>query len=214
MQPPPALPASQNQALCGPGMGLPAAHPQHVADRPGAHGRQRLQRLRACRRGPRGSRRRRPADSTRSRIRLASSAVRASGLVHSTALPAAAAAAIASSCMSLGRPTTTVSTSGSLTASSMLVVARGTSHRSLERLAPLDRTRVDDLDTVAAAPAVQRHRVEVADQSGAEHGDAMVHGQDSRSPSLSSVRSSSVRADGETFNQELTGSLSGGPGAT
>ena len=41
-----------------------------------------------------------------------------------------------------------------------------------ERLASLDRPRVHDLDTVAAALAVQGHGVEVADQPGAEHGDA------------------------------------------
>ena len=136
----------------------------------------------ACRRGPRGSRRRRPPTRRRSRIRFASAALRASGLVHSTALPAAATAAIASSCMSLGRPTTTVSTAGSSIASSMLVVALGHTPPLLERLAALDRPRVDDLDAVAAAPAVQRHRVEVADQPGAEHGDAVVSAH--RGPSV------------------------------
>ena len=63
-------------------------------------------------------------------MRPASSALRASGLVTSTALPAAAAAPTASSCMWLGSPTTTVSTSGCRTASSRLVVDAGTSHRS------------------------------------------------------------------------------------
>jgi hypothetical protein len=63
-------------------------------------------------------------------MRLASPALRASGLVTSTALPAAAAAVTACSCMWLGSPTTTVSTSGWPTASSIEVVDSGTPHRS------------------------------------------------------------------------------------
>ena len=72
---------------------------------------------------------------------------------------------IASSCRWLGRPTTTASTSGWLTASSMLVVAVRDVPASAERLAALDRAGVDHGDPVAAAPAVQGHRVEVADQA-------------------------------------------------
>jgi hypothetical protein len=37
-----------------------------------------------------------------------------------------------------------------------------------ERRRPLRRARVGDLDAVQAAPAVQRHRVEVADQTGSQ----------------------------------------------
>ena len=47
---------------------------------------------------------------------------------------------------------------------------------SAERLTALDRARVDDGDPIAAAPAVQGHRVEVADQAGAEHGDTVPSG--------------------------------------
>ena len=49
-----------------------------------------------------------------------------------------------------------------------------------ERLAAARAARVDDTDPVAAALAVQGHRVEVADQPGAEHRDAVaVHASSS-----------------------------------
>ncbi len=63
-------------------------------------------------------------------MRAASSAVRASGLVHRTALPASAHRRTASSWRWLGRPMTTTSMSGEATASSSEVVVVGTSQRS------------------------------------------------------------------------------------
>jgi hypothetical protein len=65
-------------------------------------------------------------------MRRASSALRPSGLVTSTALPAAAAAATASSWRKFGTPTTTTSVSGCSTAARRSVVCSGMSHRSLK----------------------------------------------------------------------------------
>ena len=45
MAPPPASSLSQNQALCGPGVRLARAHPQHVAQRARLDRGQRLERL-------------------------------------------------------------------------------------------------------------------------------------------------------------------------
>ena len=67
-----------------------------------------------------------PARSTVSRIRFASSAVRASGFVQRTALPCFAQSSIASSCRSFGSPTITVSVSGCAIACSRSVDHSGT----------------------------------------------------------------------------------------
>ena len=45
MAPPPALVASQNQALCGTGVGFTGANPSDITDLAASHGRRRLQSL-------------------------------------------------------------------------------------------------------------------------------------------------------------------------
>ena len=112
---------------------LPAAHPHHVADGPGADGGDRLDRLRGVDEvlevagedagrldERRGSRWPRP---------------RSGPAASCTAPPCRPppAVAMASACRWLGRPTTTVSTSGCSTASSMLVVACGHAPARAER---------------------------------------------------------------------------------
>ena len=64
-------------------------------------------------------------------MRLASSAVRPSGFVHSTALPAFATAVTASSWRKFGSATITTSVAGCRIAASRSVVASGIDHRSL-----------------------------------------------------------------------------------
>ena len=159
-------------------MGLPAAHPHHVADRPGADGGERLQRLGRVHEVLEVAAEH-PAGSTRSTIRLAS---RPCG-------PAASCTARPCPPRPLRR-SPLVHVVGQADDDGVDVrmvdgvvhVGRGVRHAPalLERRAPLHGPRVHDLDPVAAAPAVQRHRVEVADQPGAEHGDAVsVHVLDS-----------------------------------
>ncbi len=63
-------------------------------------------------------------------MRFASSAVRPSGFVHSTALPARAVSLMASSCMKFGTPTTTTSVSGCSIAAWRSVTAAGMPQRS------------------------------------------------------------------------------------
>ena len=70
-----------------------------------------------------------PASRTIRTHSAASCASRASGFVHTIALPAAAAARIDSTCRWLGMPTMTICTSSSLHSASMSVYCRGTSWR-------------------------------------------------------------------------------------
>ena len=65
----------------------------------------------------------------------------------------------------------TTSVSGCSTAALRSVVDSGIDQRSLKAVAALLAPGVHDLDLVAAALAVQGVRVEVADESGAEHRD-------------------------------------------
>ena len=167
--PPPVSRPSQNQALCGPGVRLARADPGHVAERALLDRRDRLERLgRVAQvlevaaedpglpRPPRASARlRRPSGP--------------SGFVHSTALPAAADGLTASSCRWLGSATITTSVVGMRGSPPPCRSSLGDAPALAERLAALVAPRVDDPDPVAAALPVQRHRVEVADEAGAEH---------------------------------------------
>ena len=47
------------------------------------------------------------------------------------------------------------------------------SHSAANFARAIGRTGIGDVDAIAAAMAVEGHRVEHADQAGAEHGDAM-----------------------------------------
>ena len=151
------------------GMRLARARPHHLADLAGLRPPAAPSASSACRRGPRGSRRR----CRRARRCRASASppprVRASGFVQSTALPCFAQSSTASSWRWFGRPMTTVSVSGCAIASSRSVVHSGHVVLGAERARPLLGARVDDVHAVAVALAVQRHRVEEADQAGPEH---------------------------------------------
>ena len=162
-------------------MGLPAAHPQHVADRPGAHGRQRLQRLRGVDEvlqiaGEDAGR----LDEIEDPLGLLGGAGERFGAQHRLAGGRRRGDRLLVHVV--GQADDDGVDAGVV--DGVVDARRRPWHVPplLERFTALDGTRVDDVDAVAAAPAVQRHRVEVADQSGAEHGNAMVHDQDSRSP--------------------------------
>ena len=168
--PPPVSRPSQNQAECGPGMRLARADPGHVADGPGLDGRDRLERLGRVAQvlevaGEDAGR----LDDVEHPLRLLGGPPERLRAQHRLA-------------GLRGQPDRLlVQEVGQRDDDDVgvgMVDRGGQVGRRLrdrpalaERRAALLAARVHDPDLVAAALAVQGHRVEVADEPGAEHRD-------------------------------------------